>query len=98
MDTLKEITDYITERAKKEDTLNGRLKFIFPEGILHIDGSGITNVVTNNDLPADCTLRMKMKTFNRIHDGKTDAIAAFLFGKIKLKGDSMLALKIKSLI
>ena len=98
MTNLTEITDYIRGRASKEPLFGGKLKFVFPSGTLMIDGTGTENIVSNDDLPADCTLRMNMRTFNRIHDGKTDAIVAFMFGKIKLKGDTKLALKLKSLI
>jgi putative sterol carrier protein len=98
VNTIQEITDYIAKRAKSEPLFGGKLKFIFPEGILLIDGTGTENLISNDDLPADCSLKMDMNTFNKIHDGKTDALVAVLFGKIKLKGDSKLALKIKSLI
>ncbi len=98
MVTVEEVTDYIRGRAQKEPLFGGKLKFVFPSGVLLIDGTGTENIVSNDDVPANCTLHMKIKTFNRIHDGKTDPIVAFMFGRIKLKGDTKLALKLKSLI
>lgn len=96
--TLTEITEYMKSRATAEKPLGGSLKFIFPEGVLYIDGSGTENQVGNDDKPADCSLKLKIGTFNKIHDHKMDAMVAVFLGKIKVKGDSLLALKIKSLI
>ncbi len=97
--TLEEVTNYVAERAPKEESFGGILKFKFPEGYLWIDGSNGSNVVSNDsDQQPDCTLSMKLATFEKLKNKKMNGLTAFMFGKVKLKGDEKIALKLMSLI
>ena len=89
----------MTERASNASPLGKRLKFDFGEGQqLLIDGTGDTNVVTAEDADADTTVKVSIEDFKKISKGEMNPMTAVMTGKVKIKGDMGLAMKLQSLL
>lgn len=92
---LQEVTNGIKAKASNAKTIGAAFKFVFEDGgVVHIDSNSQPAVVTNEDKPADCTLKMKYKTYEKILKGKTSPTMAVMFGKVKISGDMGLAMKL----
>ena len=75
--------------------LGKTLKFdLKGDGFIHIDGGS----VTNEDLPADCTIVVSKDDFEAMGEGKLDPTMAFMQGKIKVNGDMSVAMKLQPLM
>jgi len=66
--------------------------------VIHIDGKSSPNAVTNNDDPADVTLKMSLATLNKLYRKETNATTAVMMGKIKIDGNIMLAMQLDKVL
>lgn len=95
--TIEEITKVISDAAQNADSLGAKVKFDFgDEGKIHIDGTGETAVVTNDDSDADCVLEMDIATYEKIQDGNLNSMMAVMSGKVRIKGDMGIAMKLQN--
>jgi len=60
------------------------------------DGKGV--VSEGASASADITITMASNEFADMVEGRLDAMAAFMEGKLKVKGDMMLAMQLQSLL
>lgn len=94
--------DILVEEIKKQagnvSPLGAKLKFILDEDILFIDGSGDTNVVSHEDGEADTTIITSKDTLAKLKSGDLNPMMAVMGGKVKIKGDMGLAMKLQSLL
>jgi putative sterol carrier protein len=91
MASLADITDKIRAAVGADSGLDKSLKFdLKDDGVIHIDGGS----VTNEDKPADLTLTMSKDDLVEIAQGRLDATAAVMGGRIKLS-DMMLAMSLQ---
>lgn len=97
MSNLDSILQTIQEKAAKADSLNNTLKFNFGDEQLYIDGTGDTNVVSAEDKDADCQVDVGFDDFMSLIKGELNPMAAVMGGKIKIKGDMGVAMKLQSL-
>lgn len=95
--TLAEITNQFEKVAANTPSLGKSIKFAFNEGPVHIDFTGDEAVVTNEDKPADCTITTSIETLDGIRKGNINPMTAMMMGKVKVKGDMGLAMKLSSL-
>ncbi len=96
---LVEFTRGIREKVGENSGLGAIIKFAFDEGgVIFIDGKSVPNVVNNEDLPADVTLKMSLDTMNKLYRKETNGMMAFMSGKIKLEGDMMAAMKLDQIL
>lgn len=95
---FSQVTDQIQKQASNIDPLGANFKFVLDDQVIHIDGSGESNVVTNEDKEADCTISTSMETMLKLKSGDLNPMMAVMSGKIKIKGDMGLAMKLQSLI
>ena len=97
---ISAITTEIKNIAEKKDTVGATFKFVFTDvdQVIHIDSTGQESVVTNEDLPADCEMHMKTKTFEKLKGGNLNPMMAVMTGKIKIKGDMGVAMKLQSFL
>jgi len=58
----------------------------------------VPNVVSNDDIPAKCTVIISMDNFMLMADGKLDGTSAFMSGKLKIQGDMGMAMKLGPLL
>lgn len=97
--TVEDFTTGIRERVAAASGLDATFKFAYHEGgFIYIDGKSNPYVVTNEDHPADVTLRMSIATMNKLHRKETNPTVAFMTGAIKLDGNMLLAMKLDKIL
>jgi putative sterol carrier protein len=96
MATLEELTDRIRGAAASDigsgaSGLGASIKLdLKGEGVIHIDGSA----VTNDDLPADLVVTVGLKDLTALGKGELDPTRAMMSGRLKLS-DLGLAMKLQ---
>jgi putative sterol carrier protein len=93
--TLQEITTQLRAAVGADSGLGKSLKFDFKgAGVIHIDGGS----VTNEDLPADCTILVSQEDFEDLARGRLDPAMAMMRGKLKVRGDMGVAMKLQPIL
>ncbi|MEM1215214.1 MAG: SCP2 sterol-binding domain-containing protein [Bacteroidota bacterium] len=88
----------IQEKAQSAGALGKTLKIDFGEKQVYIDGTGETNTVTESNEEADCTIYVTPENFMALVKGDLNPMMAVMSGKVKIKGDMGVAMKLQSLI
>lgn len=83
--------------AAAAPTLGKTLKFDFGDNKVFIDGTGDSNKVSAEDKDADCTIGVSAEDLQAMMSGALNPMTAFMSGKIKVKGDMGIAMKLQSL-
>ena len=78
-------------------TLGKTLKFDFGDNKIVIDGTGASTVVSTDDQEVDCTIAVSIDDLKSLINGTLNPMGAFMMGKIKVKGDMGVAMKLQSL-
>jgi putative sterol carrier protein len=74
-----------------------RVKIDFgDEGIVMLDGAG--GDVTEEDGPADTTIKVAWADWQDMADGKLDGMTAFMQGKLKVEGDMSNAMQLQGVL
>lgn len=86
----------LAEKAKNLGNLGTKLKFVFEgEGVVHIDASMETPVVTRDDtLPADVTVRAPLNVWLDLRAKKIAPHVAAMTKKLKIEGDIIRGMKL----
>jgi putative sterol carrier protein len=95
--SLEATTQSVSELAGKTAGFGNTIKFAFDEGVIYLDGSGDANAVSNEDKPADCTVRIAKDDLDAMLSGDLNPMNAFMSGKLKIEGDMGVAMKLQSL-
>ncbi len=92
--TLDEVTAKFAENGA---TIAGkRIRFDFAgDGVLMLDG--ITGQVSNQAGPADLAIAMNLADLKAIRDRTLDPMSAYFSGRIRLVGEMMLAMQLRTL-
>jgi putative sterol carrier protein len=78
--------------------LNASYRFdIAGAGIWRVDVAEGSATVTENGEGGDCIIRMKDEVFTKLRRGELNPMNGFMLGRIKVKGDMSLAVKLKEL-
>jgi putative sterol carrier protein len=96
--SIESILEAITKQAANVAPFGAKLKFVIGEQVILIDGTGDSNIVSQNDEEAACTISTEADTFNQLKNGELNPMMAVMTGKVKIKGDMGLAMKLQSLI
>ena len=88
----------IAEKAPQMDPIGASLKFDFGDQLLFIDGKGTTNEVSREDKAADCTITISPDNLVALIKGELNPMMAVMSGKVKIKGDMSVAMKLQSLL
>lgn len=89
----------IEEKAASAKPLGNTLKFNFGENNVLLDGKGDGNAVSVNDsAEADCTVDVSEADFAAMLSGNLNPMTAFMSGKIKVKGDMSVAMKLGTIM
>lgn len=95
MATVSEITIRLRTALQSGEGLGKSLKVDFKgEGFIHVDGA----VVTNADAPADCTVVVSLDDLAAMAKGELDPMSAMMRGRLKIKGDMSVAMKLQSML
>jgi putative sterol carrier protein len=96
---LEEITNYVIRKVGNDCGIGALVKFAFEDGTcVHVDAKQVPNVVSNEDLDADCTVRISKEDFKAITEGSLSPMTAVMFGKIKIEGNMGIAMQIQKIL
>lgn len=95
--SLDAVVSTIKERAETSSPLGTSVKFDLGETKIHVDGTGSTNVVTHEDKEAACVIILSETDFIALAKKELNPMNAFMGGKMKIKGDMGVAMKLQSL-
>lgn len=97
--TFEEFNAGVAKAGEKAPNLGKSLKLNLDEGIIHIDMTGDNGaVVTNEDKDADTVVTTNVETLDALRTGKLNPMMAMMGGKVKIKGDMGLAMKLQGLL
>ena len=65
------------------------------QGVILLDGAN--SQVSENDGPADTTIKTSWDDWQKMAAGELDGMTAFMTGKLKIEGDMGLAMKLQKL-
>lgn len=94
----QELTTFLKERAAEMPVMDLSIKLnLKGDGIIHINSRGTENVVSNEDLPADCTVIITPENFQKLVKGDLNPMMAVMTGKLKIQGDMAVAMKLQGM-
>jgi putative sterol carrier protein len=96
--SFESILEKLNEQAGNISPIGAKVKFVLDEHTIFVDGTGDKNVVSNDDNEADCVISTTMDTFQKLKSGDLNPMMAVMTGKIKIKGDMGIAMKLQSLL
>ncbi|GAB4022089.1 SCP2 sterol-binding domain-containing protein [Spirosoma koreense] len=91
--TLQELTEQIRAKVTHADNINATIKLVTDQGVVYIDATQSPAVVSNTDKPADCDLHVSIDNLVKIGTGDLNPMMAVMSGKLKIKGDMGIAMK-----
>jgi putative sterol carrier protein len=95
---LEKVISMIDKQAKLNAPIGGSLKFELDLGTIYLDGKGAENIVSTENKEADCTITTTIETLRKLQQGDLNPMMAVMTGKVKIKGDMSLAMKLQSLL
>ncbi len=95
---VADIESTFASRLDKFSELGAKLKFDFGDDRLFIDGTQTPAVMNHDDEDADCTIAVTPDDLEKIMHGQLDATMAFMTGKLKVKGNTGIAMKLASVL
>lgn len=96
--TFDQFNEGVKAAATKAPNLGKSIKLDLGEGIIHIDMTQEPAVVTNEDKEADTVVITTVETLDKLRTGDLNPMMAMMGGKIKIKGDMGLAMKLQGLL
>jgi putative sterol carrier protein len=96
--TIDAILDQFKAKASSMPTIGKTMKIVLDEGTVFIDLSGDTPSISNEDREADCTITTTVETLEQLRSGSLNPMMAVMGGKVKIKGDMGVAMKLQSML
>lgn len=96
--TFAEFQVGVEKAAEKAPNLGKSLKLDLGEGIIFIDMTQEPAVVSNEDKEADTVVTTTVDTLDALRKGDLNPMMAMMGGKVKIKGDMGLAMKLQGLL
>jgi putative sterol carrier protein len=97
--SLENLTERIRQKVGNDSGLNATVKFVLSDTeSIFVDASKVPNMVSNDNGPADCVVKVSADTIRQIMDGETNAMSAFMSGKIKVEGNMAIAMNINKIL
>ena len=95
---FNQFTEGLRAHADKVKPFGKTIKFEFSEGSVTIDGTGEKTMIHQDGGDADCTIVTKLEHLDKLRKGELNPMTAMMTGKLKIKGDMGLAMKLKDLL
>lgn len=92
------VLEFMKTKAASTAALGKTIKFLIDDSPIFIDGTGDQNVVSTDNKEADCVISASASTLEKLQSGDLNPMMAVMTGKIKIKGDMSVAMKIQSLL
>ena len=92
------ILDQMQAKAATTGPIGGTLKFEVDGNIIYVDGTGTSNVISGEDKDADCVISTSAEVIEKLGKGQLNPMMAVMSGKVKIKGNMQLAMKLQSLL
>lgn len=96
--TLEELTAIVTKSAANAPAIGKTIKLELDLGVVFIDLTSDSAIVSNEDNEADATITTTVETLQKLTTGDINPMMAVMTGKIKIKGDMGAAMKLQSLL
>jgi putative sterol carrier protein len=96
--SLQSFTEQVAKVASTATGLKGSIKFSFNEGVVFIDPTQQPYAVSNDNKDADCTISLSLDDAMKLLSGELNPVTAFMFGKLKVSGDTGIAMQIAQII
>ncbi len=96
--SVQELVSKLSEQAGNLSPIGSTVKFKLDDHTIFVDGTGDKNVISMDDKEADCMISTTMDTFIGLKNGDINPMMAMMTGKIKIKGDMSIAMKLQSLL
>ena len=97
--TLEDITLKVKGLAiEHTGKIGATVKFAFDDGtMIYLDDTSSPALVTNDDQPAQCTVKMSFENFVKMLNGEMNAMGAYMMGRMKIDGDMTIAMKLANM-
>ena len=96
--SLENLTTKVKDlAASKGGSIGSKIKFQFDEGIIYLNDTVTPAIVSNEDLNAECVVRVSISNFEKLMSGDMNPTGAFMMGKLKIDGDMSVAMKLSAL-
>ena len=96
--SVTDIESAFASRLDKFSELGSKLKFDFGDDRLFVDGTQTPATMSHEDEDADCTIVITPDNLEKIMQGQMDPTMAFMTGKLKVKGNTSIAMKLSSVL
>ena len=73
-----------------------KIDFGGDDGVILLDGAN--SLVSDNDSPADTTIKVSWDDWNALATGALDGMTAFMTGKLKVEGDMSNAMQLQGVL
>ena len=96
---MPSITQAMRDKMGEDSGLNAILKFdCGDDGVVVLDGRSSPNRVLNDNIDADCTIKISRANLVALMTGQMDPTMGFMTGKFKVSGDMTVALKLQRVL
>jgi putative sterol carrier protein len=96
---MPSITQAMRDKMGEDSGLNAILKFdCGDDGVVVLDGRSSPNRVLNDNIDADCTIKISRANLVALMTGQMDPTMGFMTGKFKVSGDMTVALKLQKVL
>lgn len=93
---FNKILGAVQKNAEKKKAIGNTLKFDFGDQFIYLDGKQDKNIVTAEDKDAECTVLIQLADFAALMKGELNPMTAMMSGKIEIKGDMAVAMKLQA--
>jgi len=92
---VSQLTERVRSAVGAESGLDATIKFNFgDEGVIYIDGKSKPNAVSNENRDSQIVISFTPDTLTRILDKQLNPKVALMTGKMKLRGDLRIAMRL----